>query len=92
MTEPYKFLRVSVMVFRALAWVALVIQVILGVILLIMGGEPVLVGGVDVPARVVGVLNCLAGVIYLFGLSLIATLIQLLLDIRAHLPTGPSAH
>ena len=92
MAQPDKFLQVSVAVFRVLAWVAMAVQVIVGLILLVVGGDSVLVGGVDVPARVVGVLNCVAGVIYFFSLSLIANLIHLLLDIRAHLPTEPGVH
>ena len=78
----YKFLQVSVKVFRVLAWVALGLQVVTGLILIIGGGEPILVAGVDIPARVVGLLNFVAGGVYFFSLRLTAELIQLLLDIR----------
>lgn len=80
----YKFLRASVKVFKVLAWVALGLQVITGVILVFGGGERVLVAGVDIPARVVGLLNFIAGGVYYFSLRLTAELIQLLLDIRDH--------
>ena len=84
MKGDYRFLRVGVTVFKVLAWVSLVIQAILGIVLLITGGAPVTVGGVDVPARVVGVLNCVAAGIYFFMLTLVANVIQLLLDLRGH--------
>jgi len=77
-----KFLGVSVVVFKILAWVSLVLQVVVGMILIVGGGEPVLIGGVDVPARVVGLLNCVAGAIYFFMLSLAAHVIRLLVDLR----------
>lgn len=78
----YKFLRLSVKVFKVLAWVALGLQVVTGLILVIGGGEPILVAGVDIPARVVGLLNFVAGGVYYFSLRLTAELVQLLLDLR----------
>ena len=45
-----KFLGVSVVVFKILAWVSLVLQVVVGMILIVGGGEPIPIGGVDVPA------------------------------------------
>ena len=84
MASPYAFLRASVRVFRVLAWVALGIPVATGAILIVMGGEPVLWGGVDLPARAMGVLNVLAGGMYFFSMRLVSDLIQLLLDIREH--------
>ncbi len=78
----YKFLRLSVKVFKVLAWVALGLQVVTGLILVIGGGEPILVAGVDIPARVVGLLNFIAGGVYYFSLRLTAELVQLLLDLR----------
>lgn len=85
MAEPYRFLRLSIRVFRVLAWLALAIQVLTGAILLIGGGEPELVGGVEVPARVLGLLSFVAAGMYFFSLWLMGSLIQLWLDIRAHL-------
>ena len=84
----YKFLRVSVKIFKVLAWLSLVIQVVTGVILLVVGGDPVLIGGVNVPARVVGVLNFIVAVVYFFSLWLMASLIRLWLDIRERLAGG----
>lgn len=84
MAQPYKFLRLGVVIFRVLAWVALALQVVSGLILVISGGEPVTIGGLDVPARVVGILNFVAAAMYFFSLWLMGSLIQLLLDIRSH--------
>lgn len=88
-----KFLGRSVGIFKVLAWISLVLQVVVGLILIVGGGLAVPIGGVDVPARVVGILNCVAGVIYFFMLMLIAQVIRLLLEIRERLdkvggPTG----
>ena len=82
MKQDYKFLGVGVVVFKVLAWVSLVLQVGVGAFLLIGGGPAVSIGGVNVPARVVGMLNCIAGVIYIFMLLLVASVIRVLLDIR----------
>lgn len=82
----YKFLRVSITVFKVLAWVSLALQVVTGIILLVVGGEPVLIGGISVPARVVGVLNFVVAIVYFFSLWLMANLIRLWLDIRERLP------
>lgn len=95
MKGDYRFLGLGVKVFQVLAWVSLVIQALLGLVLLVTGGAPVPVGGVDVPARLIGVLNCVASVIYFFMLNLIADGIQLLLELRAKVvggSTGPAAH
>lgn len=80
--QSYKFLRVSVKVFKILAWVAVVFQVITGLVLVIGGGEPVPLGGLEIPARVVGVLNFVAAGMYFFSMWLMSSLIQLVLDIR----------
>ncbi len=86
MGQSYKFLKVSVVVFKVLAWVAVAAQVITGLILVIGGGAPVAIGGIEVPARVVGILNFVAAGMYFFSLWLMSNLIHLLLDIREQLP------
>ena len=88
MTQPYKFLQVSTVVFKVLAWVSLIIQGILGLVLLVTGGAAVPVGGVEIPARVVGVLNCVAAGIYFFMLTLMSNVLQLLLDLRGRTAGG----
>ena len=86
MAQPYKFLRVSVTVFKVLAWVTVAVQVVTGLILIVTGGEPVLIAGVEIPARLVGVLNFVAAGMYFFSLWLMSNLLRLLLDIRDRLP------
>ena len=89
--EPYKLLRTGTTVFKVLAWIALAAQAAIGLVLLIGGGEPVLIGNVDVPARVVGILNCLAAVIYFFMFMLVSAVLRLLLDVHASVrPSGTS--
>jgi hypothetical protein len=90
MAQPDNFLRVSVVVFKVLAWVVAGFQVITGLILLIGGGEPVFVGGLEIPTRVVGLLDFVAAALYFFFLWLTGSLIRLLLDIRDRLPAGGS--
>ncbi len=88
MPQSYKFLRVSVKVFKGLAWLALAVQVITGLILIVRGGEPVVIAGADIPARMVGILNFVAAGMYFFTLTLTSHLIQLGLDIRDQLQKG----
>ena len=80
--QSITLLRVSSGVFIGLAWLLLVMQVGMGLYLLVTGGPPVPVGGFDLPARVVGLLNCVGGVVYWFLLLVIAALIRLLLELR----------
>ena len=86
--EPYKFLRVSTVVFKILAWAAVAFQVVIGLILIVQGGEPVPVGNFELPVRVVGLLNFVAAGLYFFSFWLMKSLIQLLLDIRARQSGG----
>ena len=76
-------LRLGVTVFKVLAWIALGVQGLMGLVLLVTGGEPVLLGGLDVPARVVGLLNVVAAVVYFFMFLLMSAVIRLLLDLHA---------
>ena len=82
MAKSYKFLRVSTIVFKVLAWMAVAFQVVTGLILIIQGGEPVPIGNLELPVRVVGLLNFVAAGLYFFSFWLIRSMIQLLLDIR----------
>ena len=88
MAQPYKFLQVSTTIFKVLACIALVVQVVTGLILVIRGGEPVLIGGVELPVRLVGLLNFVTAAMYFFSFWLMGSLIRLLLDIRGQLPGG----
>ena len=82
MKRPEGFLELGIVIFKVLAWVSLVVQVVVGIIVLVVGGEPVPIGGVDVPARLVGLLNCVAGAMYFFVLLLVARVIRVLLEIH----------
>lgn len=86
MAQPYRFVRVSVTVFKVLACVSAAVQVATGVILLVSGGDPVFIGGQEIPARLVGGLNFLAAGVYFFSLWLMSSVLKLLLDIRGRLP------
>lgn len=91
MAESYKFLRVSAVIFKVLAFVALIVQVVTGLILVVRGGEPVLIGGAELPVRIVGVLNFVTAAMYFFSFWLMSSLIRLLLDIRGQLGRSSSA-
>ena len=88
MAQPYKFLQVSTVIFKVLACIALVVQVVTGLILVIRGGEPVLIGGAELPVRLVGLLNFVTAAMYFFSFWLMGSLIRLLLDIRGQWPSG----
>jgi hypothetical protein len=89
MARPsYPFLRVSVVIFKVLAWVALVLQVAVGLYALIVGGEPVFLWGVTVPMRILGILNFVSAAVYFFVFRLASHLIRLWLDIADRLPAG----
>ncbi len=88
MNKGYGIVKGGVMVFKVLAWLSLVVQVAVGCILLFGGGPAVPIGGLEVPARVVGILNCVAGAIYFFLMLLTANVLTLLLDIRDRLDKG----
>ena len=82
MKQSAAFVALGRKVFKVLAWVSLVLQVAAGLFVLVVGGEPVVIVGVDVPARIVGVLNCIGGVIYFFVLLLVSHVLQVLLEIH----------
>ncbi len=88
MADQYELIHAGVVVFKVLAWVSLLIQGALGIYLLITGGPDVPVGGVDVPARIIGILNLVAAGIYFFILLLVSAVLKLLLDLRSRTATG----
>ena len=90
MKRSAKVLGIGAIVFTVLAWVSLIVQVAAGLYVLVVGGEPVPFGGLDVPARLVGVLGCLGGAVYFFLLWLIAHVLRVLREILKRLePRGP---
>ena len=79
-----RFLRVGATIFKVLAWVTLVLQAVMGLVLVVGGGQAVPIGAIELPARVVGLLNLVAAVIYWFLFTFISKLTRLLLDVHAH--------
>ncbi len=77
------FLRKSATVFAVLAWVTLGIQVVVGLIVLVVGGPAVPIGGAEIPARVIGVLNFVAAAIYWFLFMFISTMTRVLLEVHS---------
>ena len=86
MEQPYRLVRASVTIFKVLACVSAAMQIVAGTILLVNGGDPVFIGGQEIPARLVGMLNFLAAGVYFFSLWLMSSVLKLLLDIRGRLP------
>ena len=90
MKKGHKLIGAGVVVFKVLAWLALIVQEGVGLMLLFGGGPEVPIGGVvNVPARVVGLLSCFGGAIYFFLLLVLANVLSLLLDVHEHV-TGAS--
>ena len=79
-----RFLQASSTIFRVLAWVTLVLQAVMGLILVIGVGEAVPIGAIELPARVVGLLNLVAAAIYWFLFTFISKITKLLVDVHAH--------
>lgn len=82
--QPGNIVKLGSTVFKVLAWVALGLQAVMGIVLLVIGGQAVPVGGVEVPARLVGVLNLVAAVVYWFMFLLASAVLRLLLDVHCH--------
>ncbi len=91
MAQPYKFLRVSTVVFKVLAWVTLALYAVSGIALIVTGGPPVPLMGVEVSARLFGAVYLLAGGANFYFLWLIRSIIQVLLEIRSGLPGASGA-
>ena len=91
MKHPRNMLQLGVKIFTVLAWVSLVVQVGVGLVVVVVGGDPVPIGGFDVPARLIGILNCLGGAVYFFTFTLIAQVVRLLLEIRERVGSRPTA-
>jgi len=76
--EKYKFLKVSAVVFKVLAWVSLIIGVIAGIVIFIGGGTP------EAP-RNTGFVGILLGIVYLFIFYTASEVISLLIEIGTKL-------
>ncbi len=81
--EGYRFLKVSGTVFKVLAWVALVLGIVAGIVIFVGGGTP------EAP-RLTGFVGIALGIIYFFIFFTAAEVIKVLLDIRGKVEKGPS--
>jgi hypothetical protein len=77
-----QFARIGAAIFAVLAWLSLGVQLVVGVIVLIIGGPPVPLGGAEIPARLIGILNLFAAAIYWFLFMFIASVTRLLVDLH----------
>lgn len=76
MAKSYGFLHTASLIFKALAWVALVLLVVVGIATVVTGGTP------DVP-RWTGLIFLVLGAWSFFQLFTFGSLIRLLLDIAS---------
>ncbi|NQT75978.1 MAG: hypothetical protein HQ566_05595 [Candidatus Omnitrophica bacterium] len=84
MDKTCKFLGISVIIFKVLAWVSVVVGVISAIVIFIGGGTP------EAP-RLTGFVGLLLGVVYYFIFFTASGVISVLLDIRSKVDKGPSA-
>lgn len=83
--DKYKFLRVARVIFKVLAWVSVGLGLVLGLIMLITGGQPTTMPDgtvVPPPPRAVGLIFMVVGAVYFLILFTISEIIGLLFDIK----------
>ena len=83
MKQPEGFLGKSATAFVILAWLSCAIQVVVGLGMLVVGGEPVVIGGADVPARVASLIVFVGAALNWFLFMFISKLTRLFLAIHA---------
>ncbi len=84
MDKTCKFLGISAIIFKVLAWISVVVGVISAIVIFIGGGTP------EAP-RSTGFIGLLLGVVYYFIFFTASGVISILLDIHSKLNKGPSA-
>ena len=84
MDKSYKFLGISAIIFKVLAWLSGVIGIISAIVIFIGGGTP------EAP-RMTGFIGLLLGLVYFFIFFTAAEVIALLLDLRNKADKGSSA-
>jgi len=82
--DRYKFLSVGSVIFKVLAWAAVIVGVISAVVIFIGGGTP------QAP-RLTGFVGLLLGAVYFFIFYTASEVIKLLLDIVAKINKGSEA-
>ena len=83
MDKSYKFLGISTVIFKVLAWVSGVIGIISAIVIFIGGGTP------EAP-RMTGFVGLLLGLVYFFVFFTAAEVVTLLLDVRNKVDKGSS--
>ena len=81
MDKSYKFLGISAIIFKVLAWVSGVVGIISAIVIFIGGGTP------EAP-RMTGFVGLLLGLVYFFIFFTGAEVITLLLDIHNKVNKG----
>jgi hypothetical protein len=83
MNKKYRFLEIGSKIFQVLAWVALVVGTVAGVVIFVGGGTP------EAP-RPMGFVGIALGIVYFFIFFVASEMIALLLEMRGKLDKGPS--
>jgi len=83
METKFKFLKISAVIFRVLAWVSVAVGVVSAIVIFIGGGTP------EAP-RSTGFIGLLLGIVYFFLFYTAAEVVVLLLDIRGRIDKGSS--
>jgi len=87
MEKRDKFLKVGSVIFKVLAWIALILGVVSCIVILVGGGTP------EAP-RVTSLIGLLLGAIYFFLFYTAGCVIRVLLDIKENIKrpaTGPGS-
>ena len=84
MVEKYKFLKISAVIFKVLAWVSVAVGVVSSIVIFIGGGTP------DAP-RVTGFIGLLLGTVYFFIFFTASEVISLLLELSCKCEKGSQA-
>ncbi|MDP8230457.1 MAG: hypothetical protein P9L93_05075 [Candidatus Gorgyraea atricola] len=84
MVEKYKFLKISAVIFKVLAWVSVAVGIVSSIVIFIGGGTP------DAP-RVTGFIGLLLGAVYFFVFFTASEVISLLLELSCKCEKGSQA-
>ena len=83
MKSAEAFLGKSATVFAVLAWLSFAVQVVVGLLMLVFGGEPVAMGGADVPARIASLIVFVGAALNWFLFMFLSKLTRLFVAIHA---------
>jgi hypothetical protein len=94
--KEYKFLKTARIIFKVLAWIALALAIVIGLIILITGGgnlPAITPQGTAVPPtpRAAGIVFMLMGAVYFLILYTLSEVIGILLDLKSYCSSNPAA-